>query len=440
MIFPLLRLLNAWGATTVATERPDRGRHATTRSCRSAAKSASGAMADADPPSPKTRARIRARAMPLPDQVALVLQGGGALGSYQGGVYEALNEAAIEIDWVAGISIGAINAAIIAGNPPERRVDRLRAFWDGVTSAQPSFPIWQTDLARELLHEWSAGVVAVLGVPGMFKPRLIPPQFAVPGTAGALSFYDSAPLAETLDNLIDWDLLNDGPVRLSVGAVEVESGNFHYFCTSRERIDARHIMASGALPPGLPPVEIDGKLWWDGGLVSNTPLGHVIDNQTADMLIFQVDLFPAANESPKTIMDVMARAKEIQYSSRTRRISDQSMRFSREREALRRILEGLPDEMKQGEDARLLKEIAREKAVNLVQLIYRANAWEGGSRDYEFSARTMNEHWEAGRASVAETVNHSELLARNIRDGKTATFDLDRAGSPVKTSSDAGTN
>ncbi|PTQ13505.1 hypothetical protein CLG96_00270 [Sphingomonas oleivorans] len=383
-------------------------------------------MADVDPHPGAAHPQRVARAVPLPDQVALVLQGGGALGSFQAGVYEALDEAAIEVDWVAGISIGAINAAIIAGNPPELRVQRLRAFWDRVTSAQPSFPIWHADFGRELIHEWSAGMVAALGVPGMFRPRLVPPTLAIPGTSDALSFYDTSPLAETLDELVDWDLLNNGPVRLSVGAVEVESGNFHYFCTANGRIDARHIMASGALPPGLPPVEIDGKLWWDGGLVSNTPLSHVLERQASDMLVFQVDLFPAANEAPKTITDVYSRAKEIQFSSRTRQVSDMLLRYRKEREALARLLDALPEELRQRPDAALLREAARQHAVSLVHLIYRANAWEGGSRDYEFSARTMAEHWMSGRASVAQTMTKSELLARNILDGKTAAFDLTR--------------
>ena len=358
------------------------------------------------------------------DHTLLVMQGGGALGAYQAGVYEALAENGFAPDWVTGVSIGAINAAIIAGNPPERRVERLRAFWNGVTAALPSFPIWQNDQAREWLHEWSAGFVASFGVPGFFSPRALPPMLAAPGSIGALSFYDSTPLIATLDALIDWDMLNEGPVRLSVGAVELESGNFHYFDNRHERIDARHIMASGALPPGLPPVEIDGKLWWDGGLVSNTPLGHVVDNHDGDLLVFQVDLFSAADALPKTIMDVMAREKEIRFSSRTRQISDQLVRVRKERQLIRTVLDKLPTELRDDPDVIALRGCARDHAINVVQLIYRANAWEGGARDYEFSARTMAEHWAAGQAAVAQTMNRSELVAQNILDGKTAAFDL----------------
>lgn len=381
-------------------------------------------MAEADPTS---RTRRHAEALPLPDQVALVLQGGGALGSFQAGVYEALDEARIDVDWVAGISIGAVNAAIIAGNPPERRVERLRTFWDRVSGWQPSFPIWQMGSeAREWLHEWSAGLVTLMGVPGMFAPRFLPPNLMPPGSEAALSFYDTTPLRRTLDELVDWDLLNDGPVRLSVGAVEVESGNFRFFDSREQRIDARHVMASGALPPGLPPVEIDGLLYWDGGLVSNTPLAHVLESQQGDLLVFQVDLFSAANEAPKTIMDVMARAKEIQYSSRTRQVSDMLLRQRKERELVGRVLAKLPAAMAEDPDVQQLRAASREWSVNLVQLIYRANAWEGGSRDYEFSARTAAEHVAAGRAAVADTIRQSELLARNILDGRTAAFDLTR--------------
>lgn len=385
-------------------------------------------MADAEPHRSRSGRRSKGeRPLPLPDIVALVLQGGGALGSYQAGVIEALHEVEIEIDWVAGISIGAVNAAIVAGNPPERRVERLTAFWQAVTSALPSFPIFPQDEVREAVHEWSAAMVLAQGVPGFFRPHLFPPTLAPPGSCSALSFYDSAPLKATLDTLVDWDLLNDGPVRLSVGAVEIESGNFRYFDTKQERIDARHIMASGALPPGLPPVEIDGKYYWDGGLVSNTPLTHVLDHQTEPMLVFQVDLFSSAAVMPRTITDVMAREKEIRFSSRTRQVSAERMRLRQEREAIRKVLAKLPPELRDDPDVAALRAVADEKPVSLVHLIYRANAWEGGSRDFEFSARSMREHWDAGRIDTERTMQNARLVASNIIDGHTAAFDLARS-------------
>jgi NTE family protein len=185
-------------------------------------------------------------------------------------------------------------------------------------------------------------------------------------------------------------------------------------------------MASGALPPGLPPVEIDGKWYWDGGVVSNTPLSHVLDNQTEDMLIFQVDLFSSKGPLPKTMMDVAARAKEIQYSSRTRTISDQLMLARKRREVAQRVLAKLPPELKDDPDVKELTAIAHDNAVALVQMIYRANAWEGGSRDYEFSERTRLEHWQAGRDAVARTIQNSAVLAKDISGRKTMTFDLNR--------------
>ncbi len=377
-------------------------------------------MAEADP-----RLRRQSPAgLPLPDCVALVLQGGGALGSYQAGVIERLGESQIEIDWVAGISIGAINAAIFAGNPPERRIERLRQFWETAAGVLPWFPILPDDRVREWVHEWSAGVVLATGVPGFFRPRGIAPQFAAPGTAGALSYYDTGPLRETLDALVDWDLVNDGPVRLSVGAVDIESGNFVYFDSARERLDARHVMASGALPPGLPPVEIDGRWYWDGGLVSNTPLTHILDHQRDPMLVFQVDLFSAEADLPRTIGDVVAREKEIRFSSRTRQVTAERLRLRQERELIRRLVRKLPVELRDDADVRALEAMADEHPLSLVHLIYRANRWEGGARDFEFSARAMQEHWAAGRAAIAETMANARVVAENILDGRTAAFDL----------------
>ncbi len=379
-------------------------------------------MADQNP-LPRRR---RARGMPLPEQVALVLQGGGALGSFQAGVIEGLAEAGIDVDWVSGISIGAINAAIVAGNPPERRVERLRQFWDTVTRSLPSFPIFPDERLRALVHQWSAGYVLMAGVPGFFNPRGWPPQFAPPGSEAALSYYDTQPLRETLDALIDWGRVNDGPVRLSVGAVNLESGNFRYFDTTTDRIDARHIMASGALPPGLPPVDIDGCLWWDGGLVSNTPLSHVLDNQTKPMLAFQVDLFPAAAARPRTMADVEARIKDIRFSSRTRLVSDQAILARQEHEAVRTLLAKLPPALRDTPEVDKLAEMVADMPLNIVQLIHRANGWEGGARDYEFSAMTMREHWQAGHQAIDAAMANAELIAHNILTGASAAFDICR--------------
>jgi NTE family protein len=275
----------------------------------------------------------------------------------------------------------------------------------------------------------AAGAVATFGVPGMFRPRLWPAMMMPEGTSGAISFYDSAPLKETLDACVDWDLLNDGPVRLSVGAVDVESGNFAYWDTrgpdGPTRIDARHIMASGALPPGLPPVEIDGRCYWDGGLVSNTPLAHVLEHQTEDMLVFQVDLFPAEGPKPRQMTDVYSRAKDIQYSSRTRQVTDQYLRLRREHKAMKALLDKLPPDLKDDPEAQRLRQMLDRGSVNIVHLIYRSRAWESGARDFEFSRSTMLDHWSQGRGAVEGVMHKGDLIARNIINGKSASFDLD---------------
>jgi NTE family protein len=364
--------------------------------------------------------------MPLPDEVGLVLQGGGALGSYQAGVIEALEKNSIDIDWVAGISIGAINAAIVAGNPSGKRVARLRDFWEGVTSENVLMPQLPGDAIREWEHLGAAMAVTAFGVPGFFAPRYSMSAFSAPGSAAATSLYDTTPLAATLDSLVDWDLLNDGPVRLSIGAVDVETGNFRYFDTAERgcRIDARHVMASGALPPGFPAIEIDGKHYWDGGLVSNTPLSHVIDHQREDMLVFQVDLFPATGDLPHNLTDVWSREKDIRYSSRTRQVTDMLVRERKEHRAIGRVLAKLPPEMADDPDVKALAKIAGGRAVSIVHLIYRSHAWEGGARDFEFSRRTMLEHWKQGHEAIDMSVKNGQLLAKNIVDRRVAAFDL----------------
>ncbi len=367
--------------------------------------------------------------MPLPDQVALVLQGGGALGSFQAGVVERLAGFDIELDWVAGISIGAVNAALIAGNPPERRLERLSEFWETVSAGMPHF--WLPDLheLREAAHLGAAGAVVSWGVPGFFRPHMLPAWMAPAGSPEALSYYDTAPLRETLDRLVDWELVNFGPMRFSVGAVDIANGNFVYFDNRdpqwRGRIDARHVMASGALPPGLPPIEIDGRHYWDGGLVSNTPLSHVLDHQDGDMLIFQVDLFPAEGPLPTEMSEVWSRQKDIQYSSRTRQVTDGYLRLRREHEAIGALLAKLPPELAGSPEAQRLANMIGQGAVNIVHLIYRSRAWESGARDFEFSRSTMLDHWTQGRDAVSDVIARGDrLIAQNIISGRSATFDL----------------
>lgn len=355
-----------------------------------------------------------------------MLQGGGALGSYQAGVIDALARSNIEIDWVAGISIGAINAAIVAGNSPAKRITRLRQFWERVTPDNPFMPQLPGDAIREWEHVGAAMAVSTFGVPGFFSPRAMSQLWASPASAEATSFYDTKQLADTLNAFVDWDLLNDGPVRLSVGAVDVETGNFRYFDTSEKncRIDARHIMASGALPPGFPAVEIDGRHYWDGGLVSNTPLSHIIEHQRDDMLVFQIDLFPAKGDLPRSLTDVWSREKDIRYSSRTRQVTDMLLARQKEHRAIARVLAKLPAAMADDPDVKALAKIAGARALSVVHLIYRTHAWEGGARDFEFSRRTMEEHWKQGGEAVDMSIKNGQLLAQNILEGRVAAFDL----------------
>ena len=241
---------------------------------------------------------------PAKAQRVLVLQGGGALGSYQAGAFQALCRSGFEPEWVAGISIGAINAAIIAGNGPETRVDRLKEFWEMVSSPVSWNPVTPGDRARSLFNETSAALIATFGVPGFFTPRIPPAPLWPPGSPQSQSYYDTAPLKKTLERLVDFDRINDLKMRLSVGAVGVTSGNFKYFDNFEfrklgKKIGPEHIMASGALPPGFPSVVIEGEHYWDGGIASNTPLDFVLGEEiNRDLLIFQVDLFSARGELP----------------------------------------------------------------------------------------------------------------------------------------------
>jgi NTE family protein len=345
----------------------------------------------------------------------LVLQGGGALGSYQAGVFEALSEVHLRPDWVAGISIGAINAALIAGNPVGRQVERLTEFWTLVTSGVTATAPALGDGVRRQWNQIAAAMTMATGAPGFFKP-LFPPL--MPWMKGRLGYYDTTPLHETLARLVDWDLLNEGPTRVSVGAVNVETGNFRYFDNRKERLGPQHIMASGALPPGFPPVEIDGQYWWDGGLVSNTPLEYVLDSEAdADLMIFQVDLFPSRGPMPESIAEADERVKDIRFSSRTRLNTDTTLRLDRARTAFHALVAKLPPELRNSDEVRLLADVAHQNRITIAQLIYRDKSWEGQAKDYEFSRATMAEHWLSGRDDVMRTIHNAAWLATPLQNG-----------------------
>jgi NTE family protein len=377
----------------------------------------------------------RTRGRPPFECIALLLQGGGALGAYQAAVYEALAEADLDPDWFAGISIGAINGALIAGNAPEVRVDKLRAFWEGVTTkpwwcwSERDSLLLKGDAARQWLNQLNAGFAMVGGASGFFTLRFPAPWLHPPGTADATSIYDTSGLKATLETLIDFDRLNANAMRFSIGAVNVRSGNFVYFDTKTRTIGPEHIMASGALPPGFPAIEIEGEDYWDGGLVSNTPLQWVVDSQPRlDTLAFPVDLWSARGELPRNLAEVSTRKQEIQYSSRTRAGTDSFKYAERMRRAMADLLEKLPEPLQNGPEAQLLRTAAGHKVYSIVQLIYRAKNYEGHSKDYEFSRASMEEHWRAGYHDAVRTLRHPEVLERPTNHEGVFTFDLDRDG------------
>ena len=356
----------------------------------------------------------------------LVLQGGGALGSYQAGVFEVLSRVYKEPTWMAGISIGAINCALICGNLPKNRVARLREFWDLVSSYSAVIPVSSDDLrVREAMNETKAAQAMYFGVPGFFTPRFPPALLQPRGTLDAISYYDTTALQKTLERLVDFDLINAGAVRLSVGAVNVRSGNFEYFDSAKQRIDVRHIMASTALPPAFAPVEIDGEFYWDGGLVSNTPLQHVLDHSgDRARVVFQVDLFAAAGELPQTLAEVTEREKDIRFSSRTRLNTSNELDRQVIAQAAKRLLAKLPPELRKDPDARALAHMGCDSAVDVVHLIYRSKHYESQSKDYEFSRLSMQDHWEAGRGDMAHTLHDPRWTQRQRNLAGVRVFDL----------------
>ena len=378
---------------------------------------------------PRRKTHVATERPPF-ERIALILQGGGALGAYQAGVYQALAEAHLHPDWVAGISIGAINSALIAGNPPKKRIERLRTFWETVSAPPLGVPILaalegRDEFTHTLINQVSSLGALIGGAPGFFQPRLPPPFLYPNGVPEALSYYDVAPLRATLEALVDFDLINTGAMRFSVGAVNVRSGNFVYFDNTTYQICPEHVMASGSLPPGFPPTEIEGEHYWDGGLVSNTPLEWVLDSRPGrDTLAFQIDLWSARGEFPRNLVEAETRQKEIRYSSRTRLATNQFKKKQILRRATARLLAKIPKELLQTPEAEMLALEADEKVCNLIQLIYRTKHYEGNSKDYEFSRRTMEEHWRSGYNDAVRTLRHPEVLQRPQGMDGVFTFDL----------------
>lgn len=362
------------------------------------------------------------------EKIILVLQGGGALGAYQAGAFEALSEHGLSPDWIAGISIGAINGAIIAGNAGENRVKRLRLFWERVSSGLQGIPLMGDGHHRSVFNDASALLSLYFGVPGFFEPRFPPPVLASADGPTSLSYYSTEPLIRTLSELVDFDYLNRKGPRFSVGAVNIRTGNLAFFDTAKEPLEPEHVLASGALPPGLPPVRIGEDYFWDGGIVSNTPLQYVLDEPppAPEMCIFQVDLFSARGALPRNLLDAVEREKEIRYSSRTRLNTDMVAKRHELRCALKRLLRKLPAELSDDPDAVRLASAGDEPAVTIVHLIYRERAYETHARDYEFSRVSVEEHWEQGRKDVLQTLAHDNWKNRGHPQEGVTVLDLTR--------------
>ena len=346
------------------------------------------------------------------DRVALVLQGGGALGAYQAGVYQALHEVGMEPDWVCGVSIGAINSSIIAGNPPEKRLERLRTFWDRITARKVWHYTPDGDIYRKARNLTSSFMTTTLGQPGFFKPHDINPWLSPAGAKTATSYYDTTPLRDTLLELVDFDRINSREMHFAVGAVNVLTGNFLYFDNKKEIITPEHVMASGALPPALPMVKIGTDHFWDGGIVSNTPLQHLLDqDDRKNSLVFQIDLFSARGALPRDIQEVMARHKDIVYSSRTRYNTDVHRKLTNLKTDYYKALLKIPEDQLSNHERVMLENLGHLPQLTILQMIYQQKAYEGDSKDHEFSATSMREHWMSGHEDTVRTLRRREWLA-----------------------------
>jgi NTE family protein len=356
-------------------------------------------------------------------KVGLVLQGGGALGSYQAGVYEALASSEYPPDWVAGISIGAINAAIIAGNAPEQRVQRLRNFWEDITATTKMWPSAPAGPLAEWQRRASALTTVMFGQPGFFMPRPLQHWFS---PDNYVSYYITSALKGTLERLVDFDRINRArDMRLSVGAVNVRTDQFTYFDSEKITIRPEHVMASGALPPGFPPIEIDGERYWDGGLFSNTPLQYMVDYYPRrSRLIFQIDLFAAHGRLPDSLDEVNEREKDVRYSSRTRLTTDTLREKHDVRHAINELHKLLPPEIANTEQAKRLYQYGCVTLMDIVQLIYRPIEPQGALKDFEFGRSTMEARWQQGLSDARTALHASPWLAPMPKELGVRVFDV----------------
>jgi NTE family protein len=342
-------------------------------------------------------------------QVVLVLQGGGALGSYQAGVYQALCEAGIEPDWIIGTSIGAINAALIAGNTPENRLARLREFWKRMEQNPGwSFPNLFTGFNEKLAY-WSA---VTNGIPGFFTPNpLAHAGDNYPLGADQAGYYSTAPLERTLSELVDFELVNRCTPRLTVGAAHVRTSQMRYFDSRDSQLGLKHIMASGALPPAFPAVRIDGELYWDGGILSNTPTEAVFDDcPRKDSLIFAVHLWNPSGSEPTTMAEVLNRHKDVQYSSRIASHIARQQQAHRLRHVINQLAARLPEAERNSEAVRELASYGCPTRMHVVRLLAPQLERENHTKDIDFSRSGIMQRWEAGYAHTRAVLDRSPWI------------------------------
>ena len=337
-----------------------------------------------------------------PSSVVLVLQGGGALGAYQVGVYQALHEAGIEPDWVIGTSIGAINASLIAGNAKENRLPRLLEFWRQVETS----PMLERMAALPGLGAMAANLMTVTnGIPGFFRPN--PLAFAsAEAKLGAESagYYSTAPLLDTLNRLVDFERINRKEMRLTVGAANVRTSEMKYFDSRDMPLDARHVAASGALPPAFPAVRIDGELYWDGGILSNTPVEAIFDdNPRRDALVFAVHIWNPNGSEPETINQVVNRQKDIQYASRTGSHIRRQQQIHRLRHIIAELAAELPEEKRRTAEIRAMAGYGCLTRMHVVRLLAPSIVGEDHTKDIDFRPSSIRTRMEAGYAQ-AKTV------------------------------------
>ena len=338
-------------------------------------------------------------------QIVLVLQGGGALGAYQAGVYHALHENGIEPNWIIGTSIGAINASLIAGNRPADRLDRLKEFWTRMAH-NPAFqvPAW-TGLPDTIAY-WKT---LLRGIPAFFEPN--PAAFLgthVPLGADDAGFYATTPLEKTLRELIDFNLLNHRKPRLTVGAAHVCTSQMRYFDSRDGEIGVKHIMASGALPPAFPAVRIDGELYWDGGILSNTPTEAIFDdNPRKNSLVFAVHLWNPTGHEPSTIWEVLNRHKDIQYSSRVASHILRQRQLHRMRHIIRELAELLPEQVRTTPEAQELAAYGCNTTMHVVRLLAPQLENENHTKDVDFSPSSIRRRWEAGHIMTMRALDQS---------------------------------